>query len=215
MKPETQSKTADASIVIVVDDDASVRKALENLITSVGLKAQTFASTQEFMAWPLPDVAACLVLDVRMPGTNGLEFYRDTLRPMSDIPVIFITAHGDIPMSVRAMKAGAMEFLPKPFREEELLAAIHSGLEKSRTQRAQRSAVASLDARYQALSQREKDVMGLVVQGLLTKQIAAKFGVSEITIKVCRAGLMKKMEAASLAELVRMSERLNLSPMRQ
>jgi FixJ family two-component response regulator len=210
MKPETQPKTTPDSIVIVVDDDASVRKALDNLITSVGLTAKTFASPQEFMAWPVPDVAACLVLDVRMPGVSGLEFYRDTLRPVSDIPVIFITAHGDIPMSVRAMKAGAIEFLAKPFREEELLDAIHSGLDQSRTQRAQRSAIAGLEVRYQALSPREKDVLGLVVQGLLTKQIAAKFGVSEITIKVCRAGLMKKMEAASLAELVRMSERLNL-----
>ena len=198
------------SLVVVIDDDPSVRNSLDNLMTSVGLTARTFASTAEFLAWGLPDVPSCLVLDIRMPGVNGLDFYQNVLRPKHDIPVIFITAHGDIPTSVRAMKAGAIEFLTKPFRDQELLDAIYSGLDRSRAQRQQRAAAADVEARYSALSAREREVMGYVVHGQLTKQIAATLGVSEITIKVCRASLMKKMEAASLADLVRMAERIDI-----
>ena len=199
------------SIVAVIDDDPSVRSALDNLLNSVGLLVRTFESTEDFLQWDLPNSPICLVLDIRMPGKNGLDFQQDLLRTCVDVPVIFITAHGDIPMSVRAMKAGAIEFLTKPFRDQDLLDAIYSGLAKSRTRREERALAAGLEARYNSLSPREKEVMDLVVHGQLTKQIAAKLHLSEITVKVCRAQLMKKMEAASLADLVRMSEKIDVS----
>lgn len=195
-------------IVAVVDDDASVRKSLANLFGSVGLKAYTFASTRDFLVWPLPDAPVCMVLDVRMPGQNGLDFQRDLSKSHGEIPVVFITAHGDIPMSVRAMKAGAIEFLTKPFSDQDLLDAIYAGLRKCRARREELAAITNLHARYQTLSARERQVMQLVIDGQLSKQIAATFGLSEITVKVCRAQLMRKMQATSLLELGRMAEKL-------
>jgi FixJ family two-component response regulator len=195
-------------LVLVLDDDPSIRKALINLLQSVGLEARAFASAAEFADFALPDRPACLVLDVRMPERNGLDVQDDVRRRHPDLPVVFITAHGDIPMSVRAMKAGAIEFLTKPFREQDLLDAIHAGLARSRASRDRTGALAALRARHATLSAREREVMALIVAGQLTKQIAARLGLSEITVKVCRAALMKKMEAASLVELGALAERL-------
>lgn len=197
-----------AGTVAVVDDDVSVREALRNLLSSVGLDTHTFASTHEFLSWSIPDTPICLVLDVRMPGQNGLDFQQELSRTHLEIPVVFITAHGDIPMSVRAMKFGAIEFLTKPFRDQDLLDAIYVGLQKSQTRRNEKKMTEGLRARYESLSARERQVMGMILDGQLTKQIAAKFALSEITVKVCRAQIMRKMEAASLIELGRMSERL-------
>jgi len=194
--------------VVVIDDDPSVRKALTNLFGSVGLKAHTFASTQEFMAWPLPDAPLCMVLDVRMPGKNGLAFQQELSSSHAEIPVLFITGHGTIPMSVRAMKNGAIEFLTKPFNDQDLLDAIYAGLEKCQARREEMAAIADLRARYESLSARERQVMEMIVNGQLSKQIAAQFGLSEITVKVCRAQLMRKMRTTSLLELGRMSEQL-------
>ncbi len=194
--------------VAVVDDDLSVREALRNLLSSVVLDIHTFASTHEFLAWSIPDTPICLVLDVRMPGQNGLDFQQELFRTRVEIPVVFITAHGDIPMSVRAMKFGAIEFLTKPFRDQDLLDAIYLGLQTSQIRRNEKTMTADLRARYDSLSVRERQVMDMILDGKLTKQIAAKFALSEITVKVCRAQIMRKMEAASLLELGRMSERL-------
>ena len=194
--------------VAVVDDDLSVREALRNLLSSVGLDIHTFASTHEFLAWSIPDTPICLVLDVRMPGQNGLDFQQELFRTRVEIPVVFITAHGDIPMSVRAMKFGAIEFLTKPFRDQDLLDAIYLGLQTSQIRRNEKTMTADLRARYDSLSVRERQVMDMILDGKLTKQIAAKFALSELTVKVCRAQIMRKMEAASLLELGRMSERL-------
>lgn len=199
------------SVVVVIDDDPSVRSALDNLLHSVGLAAKTFASTEEFLTWELPKTPLCLVLDVRMPEKNGLDFQQDLLRSHSEIPVVFITAHGDIPMSVRAMKAGAIEFLTKPFRDQDLLDAIYAGLAKSRARREEMAAVTGLRSRFESLSAREREVMDFVIKGQQTKQIAAKLHLSEITVKVCRGQIMKKMGAASLLELGRMSEKLDQS----
>ncbi|UYO45949.1 response regulator [Rhodopseudomonas palustris] len=203
-----QADATEAKIVIVIDDDPSVRKSLTNLLQSVGLDARTFASIEEFLRWPLPDAAVCMVLDIRMPGRNGLDFQQDLASSDGAVPIIFITAHGDIPMSVRAMKAGAIEFLTKPFRDQDLLDAIQTGLELSRSRREEIAAASILMSRYESLSGRERQVMEFVVSGQLTKQIAAKLGLSEITVKVCRANLMKKMCAGSMLELGKMSERL-------
>jgi FixJ family two-component response regulator len=195
--------------VVVIDDDPSVRKALTNLLGSVGLNTHTFASTNEFLAWSIPDAPICMVLDVRMPGKNGLDFQQEFSKSHVEIPVVFITAHGDIPMSVRAMKSGAIEFLTKPFKDQDLLDAIYAGLEKSQTRRHEIMAIADLRARYEALSARERQVMDMVVRGQLSKQIAAALRLSEITVKVCRGQVMRKMQATSLLELGRMSERLD------
>ena len=204
-RPTTEAESA---IVLVIDDDPSVRRALTNLFQSVGLGVSTFASIDEFLRWPLPDATMCMVLDVRMPGRNGIDFQQDLSKSHGDVPVVFITAHGDIPMSVRAMKAGAIEFLTKPFRDQDLLDAIYLGLDLSRSLRDEIAAASALRSRYQSLSGRERQVMEFVVSGQLTKQIAAKLGLSEITVKVCRASIMKKMGAGSLLELGRMSEKL-------
>lgn len=197
------------STIVVIDDDPSVRKALTNLFSSVGLNTHTFATTHEFMAWSIPDAPICMVLDVRMPGKNGLDFQQEFSRSHAEIPVVFITAHGDIPMSVRAMKSGAIEFLTKPFKDQDLLDAIYAGLEKSQTRRDEIMAIADLRARYEALSARERQIMDMVVRGQLSKQIAAKLRLSEITVKVCRGQIMRKMQATSLLELGRMSEKLD------
>lgn len=198
------------SIVFVVDDDASLREALKSLIRSVGLTVELFGSTQEFLNRKRPEVASCLVLDIRLPGTSGLDFQRKLTEANIFIPIIFITGHGDIAMSVRAMKAGAIEFLTKPFRDQDLLDAIHTGLERDRARRQRESEIAILRDRFEWLTPREREVLPLVVSGLPNKQIAAEIGTSETTVKVHRSQLMRKMGANSLPELVRMAERLGM-----
>ena len=200
---------ADA-IVFVVDDDEPVRQSLKNLIGSVGLQVKVFASAQEFLRSKLTDVPGCLVLDVRLPGLSGLDLQKRMVEANMEIPIIFITGHGDIPMTVQAMKAGAVEFLTKPFRDQDLLDAIQQALERDRIDRDQREKVEKLRSRYDSLTPREREVMGLVVAGLLNKQIAGELGTSETTIKIHRHQVMEKMGAGSLAELVRMADRLKI-----
>jgi FixJ family two-component response regulator len=201
-------KVQNDGIVFVVDDDESVRKSLGNLIRSAWLRVETFASAQQFLASTPLDVPSCLVLDVRMPRLNGLELQKRLAEIDTDIPIIFITAHADVATSVRAMKAGAVEFLTKPFRDEDLLDAIHQALERDRVVRQQKAEVTELRIRRASLTPREREVMELVVSGLLNKQIAFELGISETTIKVHRAQVMKKMLANSLADLVKMSQKL-------
>ena len=197
-----------APIVYVVDDDASVRAALEDLLASMGLQVRAFASTQAFLDHPRDDVPACLVLDVRMPGQSGVDFHRSMADLGLQLPVVFITGHGDIAMGVNAIKAGAIEFLTKPFRDQELLDAIHKGIALDRERRREGEALGELQARWHTLSAGERDVVDGVVRGRLNKQIAADLGVSEITVKVRRAQVMRKMEACTLVDLVRMYDRL-------
>jgi FixJ family two-component response regulator len=194
--------------VFVIDDDPSVRKATERLIKSVGLRVMTFASALEFLKSARPDSPACLVLDIRLPGLSGLDLQRELAERHVRIPIIFITGHGDIPMSVQAMKSGAVEFLTKPFRDQGLLDAIRQAIERDRIARRQQAEIAELRGRLDRLTPREKEVMTLVTRGLLNKQIAGELGTTEKTIKVHRAQVMQKMQAASLADLVRMAERL-------
>jgi FixJ family two-component response regulator len=198
-------------IVFVVDDDASVRDAVHRLIASVGLRVETFGSTREFLSRKRPEAPACLVLDVRLPDVSGLEFQRDLAAANFHIPIIFITGHADVPMTVRAMKAGAVEFLTKPFRGQELIDAIQEAIAKDRVAWNERAGMAELRSRYESLTPREKEVLKLVATGLLNKQIGAELGTSELTIKTHRGHVMQKMAAESLADLVKMSERLNPS----
>jgi FixJ family two-component response regulator len=198
-------------VVFVVDDDPSIREAVKRLIGSVGLRVETFGSTREFLAMKRPQAPACLVLDVRLPDVSGLEFQRELADSNAQIPIIFITGHADVPMTVRAMKAGAVEFLTKPFRGQELLDAIQEAIAKDRAAWNERAQMAGLEARYASLTSREKEVLALVVSGLLNKQVAAELGISELTIKTHRGRVMQKMEADSLADLVRMSEKLKSS----
>jgi len=199
--------TEAAPVVFVVDDDPSVRRAIKRLVESVGLRVEAFGSAQDFLRNEPPDTPSCLVLDVRLPGISGLDFQRQLAETNIHIPIVFITAHGDIPMTVRAMKAGAIEFLTKPFRDQDLLDAIQLALERDKTRRVQEAEVAKLRERYESLTSREREVLPLVVSGLLNKQIAAEIGTSEPTVKVHRSQLMRKMGAESLAELVRMYEK--------
>jgi FixJ family two-component response regulator len=197
-------------VVFVIDDDASVRTALESLLRSVGLHVRTFASAPEFMQSKRPDAASCLVLDVRLPGASGLDFQAELTRADVRVPIIFITGHGDIPMSVRAMKAGAVEFLTKPFRDQDLLDAVQLALERDRTKRDEEKALSRLRQTFETLTAREQEVMSLVTAGLMNKQIAGEIGVTEITVKVHRGNVMRKMDARSLADLVRMSDALGM-----
>jgi FixJ family two-component response regulator len=202
--------TPAGSMVFVVDDDQSVREALSSLIRSIGLDVETYASAHEYLRRPPQQSPACLVLDVRMPGLSGLDLQRELAQQGREIPIIFVTAHGDIPMTVKAMKAGAAEFLSKPFRDQDLLDAIFQALARDRASMASRAGLAEIRWRYATLTQREKEVAMLVVRGLPNKQVAAKLNVSEITVKVHRRHIMVKMEAKSLPELVRITETLRL-----
>jgi FixJ family two-component response regulator len=199
-------------VVFVIDDDPSVRDALAGLLRSVGLAVRSFGSTQEFVQSERPDAPGCLVLDVRLPGRSGLDFQRELGELSIQLPIVFITGHGDIPMSVRAMKAGAVEFLTKPWHEQELLDAIQQGIERDRTRRRDAAAAAALHERFDSLTPREREIMALVVTGRMNKQIAAVLDVSEITVKVHRGQVMRKMRARSLAQLVRMADKLGVAP---
>jgi FixJ family two-component response regulator len=201
-----------AGIVFIVDDDDAVRRALERLIRSVGLEVETFASGQEFLRRDPPERAACLVADVRMPGMSGLELQRELAKVGLSMPIIFMTGHGTVPMSVRAMKAGAVDFLQKPVDEQQLLDVIHQALETGAREKEDFTRQAEIRSRMESLTAREKEVFALVVSGMLNKQIAAELGASEKTIKVHRARVMQKMQADSLADLVRMAERLDIRP---
>jgi len=202
----------EAPVVFIVDDDPGVRDALRRLLTSVGLAAEVFATAQAFLTARRPDAPACLVLDVRLPGLSGLDLQRELAAVDASLPIIFLTGYGDIPMSVRAMKAGAVEFLTKPFREQDLLDAIRHAIDRDRVARTERRELTELRHRYGSLTPRERDVLAGVIAGLLNKQIAAELGTSEVTVKEQRGHVMQKMQAGSVAELVRTAARLGIAP---
>jgi FixJ family two-component response regulator len=209
-RPETAA-APEQPTVVVIDDDASIRKALDNLLRSVGLDVELFKSPQEFLQSDRPDRPGCIVLDVRFPGRSGLDMQREISAANTPLPIIFITGYGDIPMSVRAMRAGAVEFLTKPFRDQDLLDAVGVALEKDRTRRANEIRIAELRSRFTTLTARERQVLALVIAGRLNKQIAGELGVSEMTVKMHRRQVMRKMQAAGLAQLVRLADQLGLS----
>ena len=206
MSPPAESKP----MVFVIDDDASMRAALSSLLASVGLRVTAYASATEFLQAKLPNCPTCLVLDVRLPGLSGLDFQAELAKANIDIPIVFMTGHGDIPMTVRAMKAGAVEFLPKPFRDQDMLDAVQIGIERDRGRRAKASVAAKLRASFNSLTAREQTILGMVTAGLMNKQIAGDLGVSEITVKVHRGNVMRKMGAKTLAELMRMADALGI-----
>ncbi|HXX51564.1 MAG TPA: response regulator transcription factor [Xanthobacteraceae bacterium] len=197
-------------VVFIIDDDASLCEALARLFRSVGLQAKVYGSAPEFLQSKLPDGPSCLVLDVRLPGLSGLDFQSELVKANIQIPIVFMTGHGDIPMTVRAMKAGAVEFLPKPFRDQDMLDAVQAGLERDRARRRNASDSSRLRTNFDSLTPREQEIMGFVTAGLMNKQIAGEIGVSEITVKVHRGNVMRKMGAKSLADLVRMADALGV-----
>ena len=212
-RPTTEADmSATAAVVFVVDDDASIRESLRRLLTSVGFKVELFPSARAFLGTRRPDAPGCLVLDVRLPGLSGLDLQRELAETDAELPIIFLTGHGDVPMSVQAMKAGAVEFLTKPFRQQDLLDAIQSAVEHDRTMRAERRERTELRRRYASLTPRERDVMALIVVGLLNKQIAGELGTSEATVKEQRGHVMAKMQTRSVAELVRFASQLGIPP---
>jgi FixJ family two-component response regulator len=210
LRPEMAMTGQDQATVVVIDDDPSVRKALDNLFRSIGLDVELFTSPQEFLQSERPDRLGCIVLDVRFPGRSGLDMQREISAANTPLPIIFITGYGDIPMSVRAMKAGAVEFLTKPFRDQDLLDAVGVALEKDRARRANEVRLSELRSRFQTLTARERQVLSLVIAGRLNKQIAGELGVSEMTVKMHRRQVMRKMQAAGLAQLVRLADQLGL-----
>jgi FixJ family two-component response regulator len=211
-EPASGKEAINEPIVFVIDDDLSMRRALTNLIQSVGLKVEVFGSATELLKNKLPEVASCLVLDIRLPGLSGLDLQAELAKANIRIPIIFITGHGDIPMTVRAMKGGAADFLTKPFRDQDLLDAVVSAIDKDRKRREADKTVANLQALCDTLSSREREVLGFVAAGLMNKQIAAELDLAEITVKIYRGHIMKKMQARSLADLIRMTETLGIRP---
>lgn len=211
-EPASGREAVKEPIVFVIDDDLSMRRALTNLIQSVGIEVEAFGSAAELLKCKLPDVASCLVLDIRLPGLSGLDLQTELAKASMRIPIIFITGHGDIPMTVRAMKGGAVDFLTKPFRDQDLLDAVVSAIDKDRKRREAEKAVANLQELYATLSSREREVLGFVAAGLMNKQIAAELDLAEITVKIYRGHIMKKMHARSLADLIRMTEALGIRP---
>jgi FixJ family two-component response regulator len=210
--PKSSREPANARepIVFVIDDDASMRRALTNLFQSVSLKVEVFGSAPEMLHSKLPDVASCLVLDIRLPGLSGLDFQTELAKANIHIPIIFMTGHGDIPMTVRAMKGGAVDFLTKPFRDQDMLDAVVMAIERDRRRREVEKVVANLNTLFETLTAREREILALVASGLMNKQIAAELGLAEITVKIHRGHIMKKMEARSLADLVRKAETLGI-----
>jgi FixJ family two-component response regulator len=209
-KPSHEPASAREPIVFVIDDDASMRRALTNLFQSVGLEVEVFGSAPELLQSKLPDAASCLVLDIRLPGVSGLDFQTELAKANIHIPIIFMTGHGDIPMTVRAMKGGAVDFLTKPFRDQDMLDAVVTAIERDRKRREVGKVVANLQTLFETLTPREREVLALVASGLMNKQIAAEIGLAEITVKIHRGHFMKKMGARSLADLIRMAETLGI-----